>query len=60
MKQFRLIEQHYDMAPNTVVYALEDKPRQSWAESGGEWLTSLTPDGKTLRIIPDSKLEQIV
>jgi hypothetical protein len=56
MKKFVLIAQHYDMTPGTVVYAVDTKPQAIT----NELLTSLTEDGKTLRIVPVEKLEEAV
>ena len=52
MKKYRLIKQHYDMKPGTVVYKV--------GITNGVY--SLDPDNleNNLRIIPDEKLEEIV
>lgn len=57
MKQFKLIAQHYDMAPGTIVYAVDTKPQEQGITN--DVLTSLTEDGKTLRIVPVEKLEEL-
>ena len=52
MKKFRLIKQHYDMKPGTVVYKV----------GMFKGVYSIDPDNmeNNLRIIPDEKLEEIV
>jgi hypothetical protein len=54
MRKFKLIAQHYDMVPGTIVYKL-------WISIGNDVYT-VNPDmpGEPhLRIIPAEKLEEI-
>lgn len=61
MKKFKLIAQHYDMTPETVVYLVSEQ------EVMGQITVSLTPtephpemvEALALRTVPMSKLEEI-
>jgi len=52
MKKYRLIKQHYDMKPGTIVYKV----------GLVEGVYSVDPDNleNNLRIIPADKLEEVV
>ena len=51
MKKYRLIKQHYDMVPGTIVYKV----------GMFKGVYSIDPDNmeNNLRIIPDEKLEAV-
>ena len=51
MKQFRLIAQHYDMVPGTVVYKV--------GTIANLYTVNPAKPDQNLRIIPTEKLEQV-
>ena len=51
--KYVVTKQHYDMAPGTVLYAVDPKPQAIT----NELLTSITKDGKNLRLIPAEKVK---
>ncbi len=53
--KYVVTKQHYDMAPGTVVYWVDKKPQAITDEV----LTSLTEDGKTLRLVPVDKMKPL-
>jgi hypothetical protein len=48
-------KQHFDMSPGTIVYRIDNKPQAIT----NEVLTSLTEDGKTLRLVPADKMKPV-
>ena len=55
MKKFVVTKQHYDTSPGTIVFGVESNPQAIT----NEVLTSLTEDGKTLRLIPADKMKPL-
>ncbi len=53
--KYVVTKQHYDMSPGTVVYWVDNRPQSIT----NEVLTSLTEDGKTLRLIPFDKMKPV-
>lgn len=53
--KFVVTKQHYDMEPGTVLYSVDSKPQAIT----NELLTSITEDGKNLRLIPASKVKPL-
>ncbi len=53
--KYVVTKQHYDMSPGTVVYWVDSNPQSIT----NEVLTSLTEDGKTLRLIPADKMKPV-